>query len=414
MPTVLITDAGRGSALALIRSLGRKGWQVVAASDQEQSMGFLSRYTAQRLVYPSPRESAGEFVQTMRQAVDRFGLDLLIPVTDDAILPLAAVRQEFEAAGCQLAIADNAALHLVADKCATLELARSLQVPTLPTYLVRSADEATALAPQLSWPVVLKAPRSRRYGPALGAGEVAQAVQPTHAVAYAEDATALAAHAERLTASGPVLMQPYYAGRGEGVEMLAYEGRPLALFQHRRLAEVPVTGGASALRQSVPLDPTLRDYSCRLVQALNWTGLIMVEFKVGAEGPVLMEINGRVWGSLPLAVHSGMDFPARLGDLYWHGPPAADTPPATDYRLGVQACNLDLMALWLAQVLRGRRRYPFLPQPRRRQAVRSLLGIADPRRKYDAQSWHDPRPGLLQLWQTARKLAGKVGTKDEE
>src|SRR5207302_298489 len=58
------------------------------------------------------------------------------------------------------------------------------------------------------------------------------------------------------------------------------------------------------------------DYAVKLLEALDWTGLAMVEFKVGADGVRLMEINGRIWGSLPLAVRSGVDFPAMLAELW--------------------------------------------------------------------------------------------------
>jgi predicted ATP-grasp superfamily ATP-dependent carboligase len=189
--------------------------------------------------------------------------------------------------------------------------------------------------------------------------------------------------------------------------MLVYNGQPLAIFQHRRLAEVPITGGASAWRESAPLDPALVDYSRRLVEALNWTGLIMVEFKVGEADVALMEVNGRVWGSLPLAVHSGVDFPARLADLYLNGPPPPG-PPATDYRVGVRASNFDLMALWFVQVLRKKRRYPFIPQPARRDALRALWGMVGRRQRFDVQSWSDPWPGLLQVGMTLARLGRKA------
>ena len=87
-------------------------------------------------------------------------------------------------------------------------------------------------------------------------------------------------------------------GDGIGVELLMDHGRPLAAFQHRRIQEVPPTGGASALRESVELDPDLYDHAVALLRELGWTGLAMVEFRRGADGVGnLMEINGRVWGS---------------------------------------------------------------------------------------------------------------------
>jgi predicted ATP-grasp superfamily ATP-dependent carboligase len=399
MPTVLVTDANRGSAITVMRSLDRKGWTVVAADATRHSLGFRSRHARHRHVYPSPGAEPEAFVNSLSEVVSRYGVDLLIPITDETILPLARARIRF-AGQCDLAIAGDKALSVVMDKQATLDLCEELGIPVPETYVACSVEEAQEVAHLLPWPIVLKAQRSRRL--VKGAG-----VQRTGAVGYANTVKELIDQAERLIEHGPILLQGYQPGAGQGVEMLAHEGRPLAIFQHRRLAEVPITGGASAWRESVPLDPALVDYSRRLVEALHWTGLIMVEFKVGESDLALMEVNGRVWGSLPLAVHSGMDFPARLADLHLNGSPPAG-PPATDYRVGVRASNLDLMALWFVQALRKKRRYPFIPQPGRRDALRVLLGMFERRQKFDVQSWSDPWPGLLQIGTTLARLGRKA------
>lgn len=419
-PTALVTDANRGSAIAIIRSLARQGWRTIAADSAGGSLGFRSRYSHQTMVYPSPVRDAQSFAEAIAQTVAREEVDLVIPTTDEAILPLSAARERFEGL-CKVAMPDEESLVRVTDKQATLALARELGVPTPVTFVAQTMGEARDVAHLLPWPVVLKAQRSRR----LADGEVL----PTGRVGYANNVQELTAEFQRLQGNGPVLIQQYYAGSGQGVELLAYQGRMLAAFQHRRLAEIPITGGASALRESVALDPQLFDYSRRLVEALRWTGLLMVEFKVaperstpavaadkqrrpptGANQPaaVLMEINGRVWGSLPLAVHSGMDFPARLAQLYRYGPPPADEPVATSYKVGLKVCNLDLMLLWIAQVATGKRRYPFIPQPRRREAIGGVLGLFDPRRRYDVQTILDPAPGIAQLGQTLGKLWRKA------
>lgn len=399
MPTVLVTDASRGSAITIIRSLSKMGWTVVAADATRRSLGFRSRHAHHRFVYPSPSAEPEAYVTALCEAVSRYAVDLLIPIADETILPLARARIRF-AGQCRLAIAGDKALQAVTDKQVTLDLCEELGIPVPETYVAYSVEEAQEVAHLLPWPIVVKAQRSRRL--VSGAG-----VQNTGPVGYANSVKQLIDQAERLIQHGPVLLQGYQPGTGQGVEMLAYEGRPLAIFQHRRLAEVPITGGASAWRESVPLNPTLVEYSRRLVEALNWTGLIMVEFKVNETDAVLMEVNGRVWGSLPLAVHSGMDFPARLAELYLNGSPPPE-PPATDYRRGVRASNLELMAVWFAQVLRKRRRYPFIPQPGRRDALRALLGMFGRRQKFDVQSWSDPLPGLFQIGHTLTHLSRKA------
>ncbi|MCZ7539851.1 MAG: ATP-grasp domain-containing protein [Anaerolineae bacterium] len=399
-PAALVTDAERGSALAIIRSLGRRGWRVIAASAAPDAPGFRSRYAAARVVYPSPVDDPRGATAALLGAARAHGVDLLIPVTDDVGLPLAAARAQF-AGVCRVAMAGDEQIALVTDKQRTLALAEELGVPVPLTRQVRTAAEADAVAGDFGWPVVVKPQVSRLVDEGSGVDVLE--------VTYAADRDDLLRVVGQFEGRCPVLLQEYCPGEGHGVELLAYEGKPLAAFQHKRLHEVPVTGGASALRQSVALDPQLYEYARRLIAALKWTGLIMVEFKVGARGPRLMEINGRIWGSLPLAVFSGMDFPARLADLLLNGPPSLSAAPDTNYRIGVKARNLEKDIVWTLAVLAGRRHHPFLPAPGRWAALAALPGLLDPRTRTDSFAWDDPRPALAELPQIARKLLRKRG-----
>ncbi len=398
-PRVLVTDAGRGTAISIIRSLGRRGFYVVAADSRARSPGFYSRYTSERLRYPPPQAAPRRAVETLREAAWNLHVDLVLPETEAVVLPLSGARAEF-AGICDLALPEPQALARASDKLVTLELARELRVPTPRTALAATAAEALEAAPALGWPVVLKprASRVNRNGRTIDAYEVG----------YAGDAEGLAEQMERFEGRCEVLLQEYSPGEAHGVELLLHRGRPLAAFQHRRLREVPITGGASSFRESVALDPDLYDHSVRLLAALEWTGLAMVEFKVGADGPKLMEINGRIWGSLPLAVKSGMDFPARLAELYLSGPPENGPAPDTSYEVGVRSRNLDLEVLWIASALRRKRRFPFLPPPRRRDAVAAGLRLLSPADGFDVLSRHDPRPGLAEIAGVASKLRRKV------
>ena len=402
-PTILVTDAGRGSAIAIIRSLGRKGWRVIAADSDPRSPGFRSRYAQERLRYPAPETAPREFVTLLVHAAQEQGIDLIIPVTDAVILPLSEARAQFDGA-CRLALPDAAALEVVTNKLKTLELAAQLGVPAPRTVLVHTAQQAVEQGQALGWPVVLKPQVSRLYRAQATTGASIEALT----VGYAENPGQLMERMRRFEGCCPVLLQEYYPGTGYGVELLLHQGRTLAAFQHKRLREIPITGGASAFRESVPIEPALYDCATRLLKALNWSGLAMVEFKVGAAGPKLMEINGRVWGSLPLAVCSGIDFPAWLAELYLDGPPDAAAAPKTSYRIGVRARNLELDMVWIAQTLRGKQRYPFLPMPGRRQGLAALLGLLNPAYKFDILSVEDPLPGLAEAFKIIRKFGGKL------
>ncbi|MDP9021028.1 MAG: ATP-grasp domain-containing protein, partial [Actinomycetota bacterium] len=250
------------------------------------------------------------------------------------------------------------------------------------------ADEAVAQAGLLDWPVVVKPRRSRASGPA-GALEA-------FTVSYAADADQLAAQVATLEGRVPALLQEHCPGEGVGVEVLMLDGRPLAAFQHRRLREVPPSGGASALRESVALDPVLLGHTVRLLGALGWTGLAMAEFKVGRAGARLMEVNGRIWGSLALAVRSGMDFPARLADVLTGNGDRVATSFDGDYAVGVRSRDLELELRWIGTVLRGVPPLAATASPSRRDALRVAAALVHPADGYDVLSAADPWPGAAE------------------
>lgn len=397
--TVLVTDAGRGSAITVIRSLGRKGYRVIASDSDLKSIGFRSRYAHEKLVYPAPEAKPQEFCDCLLETVKAKGVDLIIPVTDLAGQPLARSRQAFTAI-TKLALPDDEMLKVVTDKDKTWQLAKELGVPVPETYVVETAKEALEIAERLGWPLVLKPQSSRK----LREGNRIDSFKVT----YAADAEDLESQMQNLEGRCSVLLQRYCAGIGHGVELLMSEGKPLAAFQHKRLREIPVTGGPSAYRESVKLDPDLYDYSLRLLQAIRWTGLAMVEFKVGKLGPMLMEINGRIWGSIPLAVTSGMDFPALLAELHLHGAAAIQPQLNSNYKIGVRCRDLQRDLMWITNILMQRRKYKFLDIPSRKWAIKALLGLFNPQRKFDLLTLNDPLPGLAELPRIIKKFRSKM------
>lgn len=342
---VLVTDASRPSALSVIRSLGRAGFEVIAADPSPVTVGGASRYATAAGVYPSPFEGPVErTAAAIGEIACRHQVDLVVPVTDDVIVPLVAHPPELPD-GCQMAMPGPDQLDVAGSKLATHELARTLGIDVPDSVVVRTSPPAPGIVERLGSPVAVKPDRSRRVGPdgRLVKGQVR----------YATSDAELAARVAE--AGQPVLVQSFHPGSGVGIGLVLDDGRPLLAVQHRRLHEVPLSGGASALRETVPVDPVLLDQATALLGALRWTGAAMVEFKVGPSGTRLMEINGRLWGSLPLAVRAGADVPAvaaavHLGDradeMCW---------PDTSYASPVRARNLDLELVWIASVLRGRR-----------------------------------------------------------
>ena len=159
--------------------------------------------------------------------------------------------------------------------------------------------------------------------------------EPGHVVkaeTVAEAADSLAALRQRFA---KVLVQGYVAGRGVGAFFLIWDGQVLAEFQHRRLHEVPHTGGVSSLRESYA-HAAIRDDALAKIHALSWRGVGMLEYRLDESTGhfYFIEFNGRFWGSLHLALFARVDFPTLLLDAF-HGRPQA----APKYRPGVRCRN---------------------------------------------------------------------------
>jgi predicted ATP-grasp superfamily ATP-dependent carboligase len=154
-------------------------------------------------------------------------------------------------------------------------------------------------------------------------------------VAHVRDAAALRAALDALPEGAyPVLLQERIVGPGVGIFLLLWEDEVVAAFSHRRIREKPPSGGVSVYRESHPLDPALLERSVALLRAFGWRGVAMVEYKVDAASgtPYIMEINGRFWGSLQLALDAGVDFPALLLEAAAGRKPR----PVLGYRTGVR------------------------------------------------------------------------------
>lgn len=392
---ILVTDAYRGSAVSIIRSLGKQGWHVLATDSKPASPGFRSRYAAEHALYPDPETHPKEFVDTILELVQTKQINLIIPVTDATILPLVQARSQFDGL-CLLAIPEAETLQIVTDKLKTFDVAQELGIPIPGTRLVNTVDEALEVAANFSWPIVLKPQQSRVYR---NQGHI-----ESFQVSYAINPEDLATRMAEFEGHCAVLLQEYCKGIGYGVEILMWDGHVLNAFQHKRLREVPITGGASSFRESVPLDKEMYEYSVELLKSIDWVGLAMVEFKGTDDGPRLMEVNGRVWGSLPLAIYSGVDFPAQLVKAYLQTSEIKTTQPDTNYQLGVRARNLELDVVWILSVLAGIKRYPFLEVPDRKEAIGAILGLFNPIYKMDMQSWTDPLPGLAEIPNIVKKI----------
>lgn len=321
---VLVTDSDNRSALAATRSLGRAGYEVLVMGEREASIAAASRYCSRFLPCPSPIDAPDKFLAAVLAACREQDVQLLLPMTEVTTLLLTRARAQLPA-GCVLPFADEATLQRASDKADMVALADSLKVPTPASIRLDTASQLDGAAP-LPYPVVIKPGRSRVL---TDKGWLSTGV--TYANNESELRATLAALPPQVY---PVLLQERIQGPGEGFFALYAHGKPVAFFAHRRLREKPPSGGVSVLRESAEIAADTQAYGTALLGALHWHGVAMVEFKrcENSRRLYLMEINARFWGSLQLAIDSGVDFPLLLAKIA-----AGETPSPVHHRVGVRS-----------------------------------------------------------------------------
>lgn len=385
---VLVTDSNNRSALAATRSLARAGHVVLTSGERRDSLAAVSRYSTAFVEYPPPSVDSGRFVDAVVTAIQRNSIDAVLPMTEITTLLLTEHRDRLPA-GCRLPFASADSISRASDKLAMIRLAQGLDVPVPATMVLNAPGDAIGIAPPFDFPMVVKPARSRVRTPD---------GWHSSSVTYARDIDELGAKLGALhPAAYPVLLQERIRGRGVGLFACYMDGRPVALFSHRRLREKPPSGGVSVLCESVPLDDRAVLYAGRLLERLHWHGVAMVEFKEDdRDGSLrLMEINSRFWGSLQLAISSGVDFPVIAVAVANGTPPE----PVFSYRVGVRNRWFlgDLDAL--GTVLLHRRSNLNLPKgyPSRARLAWDFMHLLGRDLHYEVWSLSDPRPGLLEL-----------------
>jgi predicted ATP-grasp superfamily ATP-dependent carboligase len=240
------------------------------------------------------------FVTELRRFILEHGHDMLIPADDTALTAIIERYDDFKGL-VHIACPPPGVTRLVLNKAATLEIAQQCGIRVPRTVIVSNSGQLSEYVDRFPFPWVLK--------PVEKESRFERVDNKSHILSTASDV------AQKFPAgrefSAPMLLQEFCSGVGVGIEILMHKGNCLAVFQHRRLKELPYTGGVAVTAVAEHPDPALVEPSLSLLRALHWEGVAMVEFKVNPNdgSAVLMEVNGRYWGTLSLPVSAGIDFP---------------------------------------------------------------------------------------------------------
>lgn len=399
---VLVLDANCRAGLAFIRSLGRAGVTVVGGECHAGATGFYSRFCSRSFLYRSPLADRQGFVEDVLAELKRTRYAALFAMTDQTILSLVERREEILSLVAS-PLPARERLEGAFDKKRTLEVAMSLGIQVPATIELRSPEEAEEAAARLGYPVVLKTRRSTSWH-----GDEGAKRKPT----YAFDRDMLREHVRILAENGSLpLLQEFVPGKERGFAAFVHRGRQMATFEIERLRSThPLGSGSWCCSRAAAHDPYVKWAAQALIEALDWEGFALVEFKIHERTgkAYLLEINGRPWASLHLALKAGVDFPLlayRALTRQW-----MPIVPA-NYAVGTECRWLRGELMYLRHILGGVPAASAVAYPRR---VRGTLEVLGPGMLFGAEEFMcaDPAPGLVavgrHLFSGVRRVWGRL------
>ena len=277
-------DDARG-LLAAARCLAANGWHVGAATPTRRSLVAVSR--ACSAWHPDVYAASADY-------------DVVLPGGDADLFEVSSRRAEL---ACVVPYGPHSSVEAVLDKGTLYDAAERHGIPVPPPW--------------------------ERNGPAVVKSRSHAGVRlPT---TVSSDPAVVAAAAEAIRAAGvEPLVQRRIDGPLTALSLVLWDGEVLGAVQQRASGLWPPDAGISTRAETVPVDAALLDRVVALLTGLGWQGLAQVQLV----GGVLLDVNGRCYGSLALAAAAGVDLAATWAAAATGvaPPPSATALPGVRYQ----------------------------------------------------------------------------------
>jgi predicted ATP-grasp superfamily ATP-dependent carboligase len=355
---LLLPDDDFTAVLAAVRGLRKGGYEPWLAMSVPSAYAARSRATAGTLPVPDAGPDPEGFVAALAEAARRLRVAAVLPGTETSLSVLAGREADFPE-GVVLGVPSREIVERAVDKGLLSELAAQSGLLTPETQSVGRAD-----LDGIAYPAVVKPVTSSvRVDNRLRLGVVRKIDTPAELRAALE-----------WMPGDTLLVQPFLAGSLSAACGVYWEGKLLCV-EHQTARRIwPPDCGVSSYAESVPPDPALEEKIAALLGAIGWSGLFELQFIRRPEGDYVIDLNTRFYGSLALAVRSGLNLPVIWVDLL-----LGRTPRIGAYRVGVRYRSEQRDARAIVHAFRSGRRgeaiRAALPRP---GTVHAIFSARDP------------------------------------
>lgn len=313
MSDVLITYGWVRSSYAALRNLKKHNISVAIADTSSSGMCQYSKFKDSFDTYHSHYKNEEKFISDIKDICSRRGIKYIMPSHNETEI-IGRFKSQFSNKLVSM-VPDNKHCEIFNNKSTAYRFAKDLNVPVPKKIIYENPNEIDKLISSANLKKVVIKMLTGNSGKG-----VIYATTPEDAKKKVIELI----KKYKLKKERFPQIEEYVEGEGYGCSVLYWNGELITSFTHRRLRDKIKTGGTSTFRESTT-HQDIEKAAKRIFNAIGWHGLAMCEFKVCNKTNKFwfIEVNPRMWGSMPLAINSGVEFPYLLYLCATKGPDAA-------------------------------------------------------------------------------------------
>lgn len=136
---ILITGGRFFTALELARSFYNSGHKVFVADTTRVHLCAYSKCVSRSFLIPSPRFEFGKFEKKLKVIIEKYNIDMVIPVFEEALYLAKADPDIFKR--CELFCSSLSIMHQLHNKWLFSKLQDTLDIPILPIKLIKKSKD---------------------------------------------------------------------------------------------------------------------------------------------------------------------------------------------------------------------------------------------------------------------------------
>ncbi|MHC4741196.1 MAG: carboxylate--amine ligase [Planctomycetota bacterium] len=324
----IVTFSRGWQTLVAVRSLGRRGVEVITGDEYAMTAASFSRYSKAEFRYPNPTKEPEKFLDTLEEVVIKHKPEdpsvpyVLMPIHKETYL-ISRHRERFEP-HIRVPLPQIEHIEKVHNKGTIAAHAMELGLPIPKTWIPEDLAHFESIASDVKLPAFVKV-RESASGVGIRKVDTLDELKST----YKE----FVDHFKLKEKDYPIIQQGV-PGNDYCVTTLFDRGKMVASMTYRGLRAFPANRGATVLRETVEA-PEMEKVSAELLGSLGWHGVAELDFRWEGSPdaqPHLIEVNPRFFGGLIQSVESGWDYPWLLFQLAAHGRIDPVTETRTDVR----------------------------------------------------------------------------------